>query len=71
QRVSEREPLTALSQGRELAVPLLFERPAAALEREELVVPDRGQPLTRPLARADLHACAESQVVDDGDDRSG
>lgn len=50
---------------------LLFERAAAALEREELVVSDARQALSRTPTGADLHAAIESDVVDDVDAGEG
>lgn len=67
QLVCPGEPLTALTDRGELAMSLLFDGATAALEGQELVVPDAGQPLSRTPARADLHATVESDVVDDVD----
>lgn len=71
QLVCPGEPLTALTDRGELAMSLLFDGATAALEGQELVVPDAGQPLSRTPARADLHATVESDVVHDVDTGEG
>jgi hypothetical protein len=48
-------------------MPRALHGPAAALEREQLVVPERAEPLPRVRAGADLHPVAEADVVDDVD----
>lgn len=67
QLVRVREPLAAFADSGELPVTLLLDRSTAAFEGEELVVPDRGQPLPGASACADLHALVEAEVVDDID----
>jgi hypothetical protein len=64
QLVRVREPLAAFADSGELPVTLLLDRSTAAFEGEELVVPDRDQPLPGPSAGADLHALVEADVVD-------
>ncbi|WP_193754908.1 hypothetical protein [Microbacterium testaceum] len=48
-------------------VPATFELPVAALEREQLIVPDRVQSLSRLGGRADLDPVFETEVVHDVD----
>ncbi len=67
----EGEPLAALADVGELAVPRLLDRSPSRLEGEELVVADAGEPLTRAPTRADLHTTVVAQVVDDLDHRPG
>jgi hypothetical protein len=54
---------------RELPVPPLLEPAVATLEREHLLVPDRGEALPGVGGRADLHPVGVPEVVDDVDAR--
>lgn len=63
----EREPLSALTDRGEIAMPLLFDGPPASFEGQELVVADARQALPRAPTGADLHAFVETDVVDDVD----
>lgn len=53
----------------EFFVPTTLEPAVAPFEREEIVVPDRPEPLSRVRSGADLHAVVEPEIVDDVDAR--
>jgi hypothetical protein len=60
------EPLRAQDAVRsELLVPPPLHEPVAALEGEQLLVPERGEALAGTVGRADLDAVLEADVVDD------
>ncbi len=67
QNAREGEPLAAFPEVGELPVPLLLHVAPAALEGQELLVSDGGQPLSRTPAGSDLHPAVVAEVVDDVD----